>query len=141
MRFIGIDPGKSGAIATICDYADPEWIKCSETDHDLSDWLGMFGDTDKVAAIERVRSSPQQGVVSAFTFGRSYGFLIGLLTAHRIPYREVTPQTWQKTMQCLTQGDKNVSKAAAQRLWPNLKITHATADALLLAEYCRRTWK
>jgi hypothetical protein len=41
-------------------------------------------------------------------------------------------------MQCLTKGDKNVSKAAAQRLWPKLKITHANADALLIAEYGRQ---
>jgi hypothetical protein len=41
-------------------------------------------------------------------------------------------------MRCLTKGDKNVSKARAQELFPALKITHATADALLIAEYGRR---
>jgi hypothetical protein len=42
---------------------------------------------------------------------------------------------WQKSLGCLTHGDKNVSKAAAQRLFPGMKITHATADALLIAYY------
>lgn len=80
---------------------------------------------------------PKQGVASSFKFGRSYGFLIGLLTGLRIPYEFVTPQKWQKAMGCLTHGDKNISKAAAQRRWPNEKWTHATADAGLIAEYGR----
>jgi hypothetical protein len=37
-----------------------------------------------------------------------------------------------------TKGDKNVSKRRAQELFPQLKVTHATADALLIAEYGRR---
>lgn len=41
-------------------------------------------------------------------------------------------------MGCLTKGDKNISKARAQQLFPTAKITHATADALLLAEWRRK---
>lgn len=67
--------------------------------------------------------------------------LIGLLAAYEIPYREVTPQKWQQEMQCRSGGDKNVTKAAAQKRWPSDKITHANADASLIAEYCRRTHK
>lgn len=33
----------------------------------------------------------------------------------------------------------NVTKAKAQELFPKEKVTHATADALLLATYCKRT--
>jgi len=40
-------------------------------------------------------------------------------------------------MSCRTKGDKNVSKHAAQKLWPHLKITHRDADARLIAEYGR----
>ena len=81
---------------------------------------------------------PKQGNVSSFTFGERYGFLRGLMMGLRIRYEYVTPQKWQKALGCLTHGDKNVSKAAAQRLWPKLKWTHATADAALIAEYGRR---
>ncbi len=81
---------------------------------------------------------PKQGVTSSFTFGKNYGFLIGLLTAIQIPFKFVTPQQWQKGMQCLTKGDKNVSKSAAQRLWPKVKVTHAIADSMLIAEYGRK---
>jgi hypothetical protein len=63
-----------------------------------------------------------------------------LLTGEEFPFEEVSPQKWQKAMGCMTKGDKNVSKAKAQQLFPQLKITHAIADALLIAEYARRTY-
>jgi len=44
-------------------------------------------------------------------------------------------------MGCLTKGDKNVSKRRAQELFPALKVTHAIADALLIAEFARRAGK
>jgi hypothetical protein len=44
-------------------------------------------------------------------------------------------------MGCLTRGDKNVSKAKAQQLFPTMKITHAVADALLLAAYAQRLYQ
>ena len=88
--------------------------------------------------VEKVASSPQMGVTSAFTFGKGYGFLCGILTALGVPWEQVTPQKWQKAMGCLSGGDKNKTKARAQQLFPNLKITHAVADALLIAEYCKR---
>ena len=143
MIYLGIDPGKSGAIAAIDEIGEiVGWIKGEETEHDIANWLKAtaLGGTAK-AVVEVVSSSPQQGVVSAFTFGRSYGFLRGCLAAAGIPFEEARPQRWQKAMDCMTKGDKNVSKSAAQRIWPTFKITHANADALLIAEFCRRTNK
>lgn len=136
----GIDPGKSGSISVLWwdgkPYAKSQ--KLSETEADIADYFDAFHiENDACAVIEKVSASPQMGVTSAFTFGRSYGFLRGLLIAHKIPFVEVSPQKWQKAMGCLTGGNKNVSKAAAQQRWPNIKITHANADSLLIAEYCR----
>jgi hypothetical protein len=143
--YIGIDPGKSGAIAMM-DFTDEPKIRTLKmkdaTERDVYEFLdgppGNLNGWSRCAVIEKVASSPQMGVVSAFTFGKSYGFLRGALTGCRIPFVEVTPQKWQKAMGCMTKGDKNVSKAKAQQLYPNEKITHATADALLLATYCRQ---
>lgn len=140
MIYFGIDPGKSGAMAAV--WGDGEayitHIKGDSTEADLWAWIKGFDLDNARAVIEVVASSPQMGVVSAFTFGRSYGFLRGVLTAAEVPIVEVRPQRWQKAMSCLSKGDKNVTKAAAQRIWPKHKITHANADALLLAEYGRR---
>lgn len=135
--YIGIDPGGSGAIAVIGPLGYIHTIRNSETEHDLSDFLRVWGENNAVAVIEAVHSMPKQGVSSSFKFGASYGFLRGLLVAHCIPFETVTPQKWQKQMGCMSKGDKNVTKAAAQRLWPDEKIVHATADAMLLAAYCR----
>lgn len=150
MIVLGIDPGASGCIAAIEDGTQPierRWIECpkycllTDTETDISNWLSFFspmGDCPVHAFIERVHSMPKQGVASSFKFGQSYGFLRGLLIGHGIPFEEVTPQKWQKEMGCLTKGDKNVSKAKAQQLFPREKIVHANADALLIAEYGRR---
>lgn len=147
MNWIGIDPGKSGGIAVI--YKKPknncyQQFLCfsSGTERDIWDFVKdhIVNYTPKLrfkACIERVHSSPQMGVTSSFSFGQSYGFLRGILIASEIPFAEVTPVTWQKTLKCLSKGDKNITKSRAQQLFPKLKITHGNADALLIAEYCR----
>jgi hypothetical protein len=140
--YIGIDPGLSGGIAFVPETGTPWAFKMPETDRDLidllSDAISLHAAT---ALLELVHSSPQMGVKSAFTFGEGYGRLQATLTALRVPYERIRPQAWQKAMGCLTKGDKNVSKRRAQELFPTLKVTHATADALLIAEYNRRSAK
>lgn len=142
--FIGIDPGGSGGIAAqYCDdsgtvRSNLETIKLSETEADVADWLDRWSYHSPFAYLENVHSMPGQGVSSVFTFGQSLGCLRGMLIALRIPFELVTPMKWQAAMACRTRGDKNVSKARAQELFPELKVTHATADALLISEYGRR---
>jgi hypothetical protein len=137
---IGIDPGASGAIAIIWN-GELKTVRMSNTEHDVSDFLSYWHNQTgctSFAFLEKVHSMPKQGVSSSFKFGASYGFLKGLLVGMQIPFEEVSPQKWQKAMGCMTKGDKNVSKQAAQRLFPEEKVVHATADAMLIAEYCRR---
>jgi crossover junction endodeoxyribonuclease RuvC len=139
MAWIGVDPGESGSIACIFESGVATWVRLNETAHDVSEWIrDLVTECHCRAVIERVNAMPKQGVSSSFKFGMSYGFLTGLLVAHQVPFVLATPQRWQAEMACRTKGNKNVSKSAAQRLWPTLKITHANADALLIAEYCRR---
>lgn len=139
MLVIGIDPGSSGAICGIDEHG-LLIHKLSGTEKDAREFLCEFGSDpkDSFAYIERVHSMPKQGVSSVFKFGQSYGFLRGLLIGLGIPFEEVTPQKWQKAMGCMSKGDKNVTKAKAQQLFPGVKVTHAIADALLIAEYGRR---
>ncbi len=135
--FLGIDPGMSGGFGFVGDGRSYPH-KIPETEADTAALLREWAPVVKLAWIERVHSMPKQGVASSFKFGQSYGFLRGILIGLRIPFEEVTPQSWQKAMGCLTHGDKNVSKAKAQQLFPGWKISHATADAMLIAEACRR---
>ena len=142
---VGIDPGKNGGIAVIGDYGT--YVnKMPDTLQDLWDMIeeisiGDGHDSEPSlcrAYIEQIHSSPQMGVVSAFTFGNGFGHLEMALTAAGIPFERVRPQVWQKALGCMTKGDKNITKAKAQEMFPSLKVTHATADALLIAEYGKR---
>ncbi len=78
------------------------------------------------------------GGQGSFTFGRAYGWAELALTANGVVPRDVRPQMWQAKMDCLTGGDKRVSKAKAVELFPRERITLAVADALLIAEHGRR---
>lgn len=140
MNYIGIDPGISGGIAVIAATgALVDVFKMPATERDLLDALQPYGGKDvrSRAVLEAAQSSPQMGVASAFSYGRGYGALLMALTGARIPFRTVRAAAWQKTMACRSGGDKNVTKRAAQHYFPTLTVTHAIADALLLAEYCR----
>ena len=140
MTHIGIDPGSSGAIAWI-DNDGPHAVKLADmTYRDVFDLLTNLRttSTNVFAVLERVASRPGQGVASSFKFGMSYGSLTMALVAACIPFEIVTPGAWQRVMRCQTKGDKNVTKRRAQELFPSIKVIHANADALLLAEYGRR---
>ena len=139
-NYLGIDPGQSGGAALLDSegrHIDAFKFK-NMTDHDIAEalreWTG-FG-TIK-CLVEKVHAMPKQGVSSTFNFGRNFGFLVGCLTSLQIPFDFVTPNKWQTALQCQTKGNKNITKAKAQRMFPTLKITHALADALLIAVYCR----
>ena len=131
----------------IPEHGQPWACKMPETDRDVLDVLQPGADWEPVALIENVGpgltagKKGRMGATSAFSFGRGFGGLLMALAAAQIPYERVTPGVWQKAMKCLTKGDKNVSKRRAQELFPSLSITHATADALLIAEHCRRSSK
>ena len=148
MRFIGIDPGANGGIA---------WVRGNEseavaiqhlTERLAWEYIAAMEDGETIARIEKVSAMPGNGVTGMFRFGQSYGFLRGCLVASGIPFDEVTPQRWQKEFGLIVKGKisqtekKNRNKAKAQQLFPqmaSLTITHAKADALLIAEYARRT--
>lgn len=135
--FLGIDPGQSGAYAVVDENGSPVGhVKgkdsCTDRAAFLREHVAVFG------MLERVNAMPKQGVSSTFKFGTSFGEAIGILEALGIRHELITPSKWQQVMSCRTGGDKNVSKQAAQRLFPGLKVTHAIADAYLIAECARR---
>ena len=139
MMYLGVDPGRSGAMAVVSwegSYIDH--IKLNETDHDICNWIRGHAPMIKYAVLEKVHAMPRQGVSSTFKFGVSFGLCRGFLVANLVSYEEFTPATWQRSLRCLSKGDKNVTKSKAQELFPNVKVTHAIADALLIAEFARR---
>lgn len=142
MHYIGIDPGVSGAIARLsvnaCGEVGFSWIGLDQTDRDIKAFLEEDSEFC-FCILEKPAGAPpgQRQYKSIATLNDSIGFCRGVLTG-LIPYETVTPAKWQKSLDCLSKGNKNTTKAKAQQLFPGYKITHRNADALLLAEYCRR---
>lgn len=147
--YVGIDPGASGGIAALSG----ERMEVYPMPQTLGDLWAVFEFLGSVggffAVIEKVGGyvGEAQPGSSAFKFGQSYGSLLMALTAAMIPYEEVTPQRWQKAMGITPRKNregetktsfKNRLKQKAQQLFPAVKVTLAVADALLIAEYCRR---
>jgi crossover junction endodeoxyribonuclease RuvC len=153
--FIGIDPGKTGAIAIIIDREIKIYDFGNPIIHRVLNMLkgcrsGMH------AVLEKVHAMPGQGVSSMFSFGEAFGWWEGVLDALCIPYDLITPQKWQKRMFDYrpakgkrtaaewTKLKKELSLERARRLYPQArdlfltrKKDHNRADALLIAGYCK----
>lgn len=148
MLAIGIDPGKSGALAVIYTDENNEPFRVKVVPFEeltYRDILETCVDSRVVCCVEKVGAMPGQGVVSMFNFGRNLGFIEGLLQANKIAYQLVPPQTWKKEFS-LT-GNKQASIDVCKRLFPDINLlatprsrkeSDGMAEALLMAEYARR---
>jgi hypothetical protein len=150
MTTIAVDPGLSGGIAFQHDNQPEQAVPMPATEGDLVDLLRNLtaGANEAVAYVEEVGGyiGKAQPASSAFRFGRNYGFALGVLQTLGVRVELVRPQRWQKSLGlgaasgCASKSEwKNKLKASAQRLYPKLKPTLATADALLILDYARRT--
>lgn len=87
--------------------------------------------------VEKVGHITGDGGKGSHTFGYIKGLVRGALRSRGVALYDVPPQLWQAKLECMTGGDKNVSKRRAIELFPGVKITHKTADSLLIALYGR----
>ncbi len=144
MIYIGIDPGKKGAMA-ILQNGEVKLIPFDEMEYiNYIEAAASLG-TEIKCCLEHVNAMPGQGVTSMFSFGENFGFIRGVLQAYSIPYELVRPQKWKKEYSIT--ADKNDSVSVCKRLFPQalLKRTKrckkdddGIAEALLMAEYARR---
>lgn len=153
---IGIDPGLSGAIATIKDgrligVDDMPVLRLSRNGKQKGEIDAIeFGRIlaaineaaiDVVAYVERVGAMPGQGAASIFSFGVSAGVIKGALGALKIPIEYVTPQSWKKFHKITTGSGKDASLARAKGLFPSSAELFAMAkddgraEATLIAVY------
>lgn len=153
MRIVGIDPGKTGAIAVVSDtWADvqdcPVFGTRSRPGGLNPD--GMISVLRSIephhVVIETQQAMPKQGVSSTFTTGYGYGLWVGIITTLGLPWTAVRPAAWKRVMLAgLDKTDKSVSRVVASRLFPALAADlarvsdHGRAEALLIAAYGRRT--
>lgn len=156
--FLAIDPGASGGLAwTGCrDSRDVVASYTPETDSDYVELLrslliGSAMEGNALSAyVEKVggftKAGGRQPGSTMFKFGFGCGVIEGALRALKIPTIYVLPRTWQKHFNLGTASAcdtktiwKNKLKSEAQRRYPEIKVTLATADALLILSYARET--
>lgn len=147
MIYVGIDPGKSGALAVLYDdWGDNVVVRVIKFDsREYAQTLRDLSGQRAKACLEHVGAMPGQGVTSMFNFGQNFGYIKGLLEAFQIPYELVRPQKWKKAFGIT--GDKNSSIEVCKRLFPFAQLRRTDrcrkdddgkAEALLMAEYARR---
>ena len=144
MIYIGIDPGKKGGVAVI----DGDGVEVYAWDDQtfVNVMAATMNKGKCVAAVEKVGAMPGQGVTSMFSFGQSFGFILGVLTAFGIGYQLVPPTLWKREFGLL-HTEKQASVDVAKRLFPGVSLlptercrkeSDGMSDALCLAEYARR---
>lgn len=149
MYYIGIDPGKSGACAIIHLGRDVgrEMEAFLWDDRAFIDKMSLIAHSgeQRIACVEKVGAMPGQGVTSMFSFGKSAGFIEGVLCALAIPYQLVPPRVWKKAYSL--GSDKGQSVSVCQRLFPEVSLlptprchkpSDGMAEALLMAHYAER---
>ena len=142
---LGIDPGVSGGLAYWRKGEPIQAFAMPETEGDQIELIReLVAPGDAIAFVEQVGGYTGKGQPGSamFKFGRSFGFTLGVLQTLDVRVELVQPQKWQKPLglgtasSCVTRSEwKAKLRACAQRLYPKLKPTLSTSDAILILEY------
>jgi hypothetical protein len=145
MIYLGCDPGMTGAVAMIFPNCVEVWdFENLEALIHLRNVIPRMS----YVFVEKVHLMKGQGISSGGKFMKATGRVIGWIEALGIPYEEITPQKWQKIVfdsGTRTGDNKADSLAMARKLFPSMidrlkrKRDHNRAEALLIAEACRRS--
>lgn len=144
MIWIGVDPGKKGGYAitdgktmSVYPWDDQKFVESMAVAVNIGKCI---------AAVEKVGARPGQGVTSMFSFGQSFGFILGVLTAFGIGYQLVPPTLWKREFGLL-HTEKQASVDVAKRLFPDVSLlpsdrcrkeSDGMSDSTLICEYARR---
>lgn len=154
-KFIGIDPGLSGAIAILTS-DNPIILATPVIDKEIDVariiqflYENEVNERNSIAHIEKVGAFPKQGVVSMFRFGFVTGIMHGVFRTLKIPLFIVTPQSWKKEILVDTDKSKQAAINWCLRSYPGVNLfstmkskihDNGMADALCLAEYGKRKY-
>ena len=146
--YIGLDPDKKGAMA-IMGYSNTtgERYMMKIIPFDPQEYIKTLKQFNgATVCIEQVHSLPREGVKSVWSFGQTYGWLLGVLDAVGLSYQTVPPNLWKKDFSLL-RADKKQSIEVCKRLFPGVELRRTDkcrtdddnmADAALICEYARR---
>ena len=160
MIYMGIDPGKGGGVAwqvvggngAVAEPMPPTVVGIRELFRDIvSSATTLSGEVGgALVAMEKVGgyiAGNKQPGSAMFNFGHNAGVLEMACACYDLPTELIAPQRWQKMLGLGTRGSRSRAawkrklKARAEQLYPSVKVTLKTADALLLLEVARRLRK
>lgn len=155
IKVMGVDPGAKGAIATL----DPDALTMRLDSMPTRQFQRKSGrsvtqiepvelarlvalhDPD-LAILEEVGTRPDEGAVSAFSFGQTFGTIRTVLELAGLDLVLVPPARWKRETK--TPADKDGAVAWADRLFPLCKglwrgprggLQHDRAEAAIMALY------
>jgi hypothetical protein len=153
-HFLGIDPGAQGGLVVLHENGILDMaVKMPEGEVNVWGVVKVLAEIPRLtAAIELVGGYTGEGQPGSrmFTFGRGYGALRMALVAAEIQTigsgkdNAVHPQTWQKALGIPPRKNrskpewKKFLQSIAQQRFPKTNVTLWMADAILIADYCRR---
>tara|TARA_R100000808_G_C2153431_1_gene163615 strand:- start:2801 stop:3301 length:501 start_codon:yes stop_codon:yes gene_type:complete len=160
MIFLGVDPGKDGAIVAIDDagkvvgswMTKPEFTvpigkgsKREYAEYRMAEAIQSLVDKDRVyAAVEKQGARPGQGGTSMLSIGLGWGLWRGILASYEVPVISVHPKTWMSRVLRDAPGQgKGRSILVCEQRVPGLdlrpgrrrKAHDGLADAACLALY------
>lgn len=150
--FLSVDPGANGAIVIwdkgkiadvigLPNLGDPE-VEAYPLTRMMIESVGNatgWRESTTTVVIEKVGGRPGNGVQRNWSFAYGLGRLEACIEhATNVEWVRVTPKRWQQDLGCLTGGDKNITKNLATELFPEWKVTHQIADAMLIGEWYNR---
>jgi len=123
---LGVDPGKSGAIAALDERGHLLGVEDMPVvgpiispvllDEIVHNWHDPLAEHPGTAVVEDVHAMPKQGVSSSFSFGRSLGVAEGVLAGDGWAIVYVSPARWKRMLGL--SADKGASRRRAIELWP-----------------------
>lgn len=143
---LSLDPGANGGIASLAPNGAAAACKMPGTKREIVDVLSTLPRGSTAYLEELVKFTGRLMPSSAMAiYASNHGFLEGALTALGCRIVIVPPKLWQKVLGLGSTKShanktawKNFLKNRAEQLFPHIKVTLATADALLILEAARR---
>lgn len=126
---LGIDPGMTGALAWLTDAGELVHIEDMPTVEikvgngkrrqvNAALLAHMLIERRPVhVVLEHVATKPTDGVVGAFSFGRGFGTLEGVIAGLRIGHTLVKPQVWKRALHVT--DDKDFARQRAMQMFPS----------------------
>jgi hypothetical protein len=151
LTIIGADPGLTGGIVVLEGLSDPKVVAAHQPvfrDKRMDikaamDALWPYCNTVDLFVVEKVGAMGKDSPSAMFTFGSTFGHLLGMAAALAWPTRLVRPQEWKKVVLAGTTRTKEVTCGYVHDRFPSLNLRPAgkrkdqdgLADAACMAEW------